>query len=569
MARERHDWGGRPVLHKDHVAELEARSADLEFKDRLSRDNAESQAYREYRKKHHTASAAHHLRGMKSANASGDVDEARKHGAMYEMHMSKLGDDPWKEPSPELKAAMGAVDREPAHKFKAHAGDQFVADEHQAKKAGETVAKALPLLYLKAKVADILQKAEPGAAPPPGMVSPPIQNRLHSTVEGFMGGLKALPKGSPARGKFITSHMGHAPFVAALQAHPQGKQVHQMLMGHLNSAANAGFKPGSTVATAKAEDILLSIFETLEKAWPKDDAENAANTGAHHVFTDALESAGAKVYAGKDLPSTLDYKNPIKWAGPGAPATRTRVTAAGRSQSRNATRIGYEHQPAATMPTLAEGAPLKNKPVINDANDFTGRGEHVGRIARQNDKKFWEEVDTASIPRAEPKLIGKVDGQGGHNVYDYSHLLSPEMRAQGYRAQIHNTPGSYDNFMQARLIDPQGNVSASASAYPGTSHTEAAAKAPALAPIIQHHQSWIHHVANDQGGVTVTRKSESSAPIYRPAQLVHDGDRNLIVVKVHEGKSPGDQHLYTLRDPVDNSITHAFESRLEPSKEEK
>ena len=73
---------------------------------------------------------------------------------------------------------------------------------------------------------------------------------LHNTVEGFLGGLKALPKGSPARGKFISQHMNHAPFLTALHSHPQGKQVHAMLTAHLNSAANAGFVPGKTQVKA-------------------------------------------------------------------------------------------------------------------------------------------------------------------------------------------------------------------------------------------------------------------------------------------------------------------------------
>lgn len=78
---------------------------------------------------------------------------------------------------------------------------------------------------------------------------------LHSTVEGFMQGLKNLPKGSPSRGKFITQHMNHGPFLDALSQHPQGKQIHSMLTQHLNSKANAGFKPGATVVTAKSEEV--------------------------------------------------------------------------------------------------------------------------------------------------------------------------------------------------------------------------------------------------------------------------------------------------------------------------
>jgi hypothetical protein len=47
--------------------------------------------------------------------------------------------------------------------------------------------------------------------------------------------------------------MNHGPFLSALQAHPQGKQIHSMLTTHLNSVSNAGFKPGAAVAVAKIE----------------------------------------------------------------------------------------------------------------------------------------------------------------------------------------------------------------------------------------------------------------------------------------------------------------------------
>ncbi len=110
---------------------------------------------------------------------------------------------------------------------------------------------------------------------PMAMVPP-----LHSTVEGFMGGLKTLPKGSPARGKLITQHMNHGPFLSALQVHPQGKQIHAMLTTHLNSQANAGFKAGQTQAMAKG--------------WPKDENENAHNAAVHPIMQDALLEHGAK-----------------------------------------------------------------------------------------------------------------------------------------------------------------------------------------------------------------------------------------------------------------------------------
>lgn len=52
---------------------------------------------------------------------------------------------------------------------------------------------------------------------------------LHDTVEGFMGGLKALPKGSPERGEFIVNHLSHGPFTAALDAHPQSTSLKNTL----------------------------------------------------------------------------------------------------------------------------------------------------------------------------------------------------------------------------------------------------------------------------------------------------------------------------------------------------
>lgn len=92
---------------------------------------------------------------------------------------------------------------------------------------------------------------------------------LHNTVEGFMGGLKTHPKGSAERAKFITKHMGHGPFLSSLNAHPQGKQLHTMLMGHLNSPANAGPKAygggNVSVAAPVALDLKKSEEDPLEE----------------------------------------------------------------------------------------------------------------------------------------------------------------------------------------------------------------------------------------------------------------------------------------------------------------
>lgn len=218
MAGAPKKWQDRVILADEHGPELTQRAAELEFKERLHREAAEAQAYREYHRKHVLAAAAHHLRGMKAAQATGDTDEARKHGAMYEMHMGKLGLDPWQEPPRELKSAMTADDRSAAHKFRAHPGDTFVVEEHKAKQAAKLVKNQLEELHLKAKAIVLLRKAFPtdptkpvgeGVSPdlrqrykmaansPPGAARAAHRAQLRSTMSDDIDQIKAANKFRP------------------------------------------------------------------------------------------------------------------------------------------------------------------------------------------------------------------------------------------------------------------------------------------------------------------------------------------------------------------------------------
>ena len=106
-----------------------------------------------------------------------------------------------------------------------------------------------------------IQKSDPGAP-------------LHADANTFMAALKGLPKGSPERGKFVTQHMNHGPFLTALQAHPQGIQIHKMLTGFLNSKANAGpGLPMKTVAKSEPHVILSKQGNTMsEKTYTPQEA---------------------------------------------------------------------------------------------------------------------------------------------------------------------------------------------------------------------------------------------------------------------------------------------------------
>lgn len=150
----------------------------------------------------------------------------------------------------ELNTVMhDATHRAVTGKFTEPSGEGFVPHGHHvplhtALQMVRDAGHQMGLQGLHDTIKKPLQKNLPG--------TPPAAPQLHSSVENFMSGLKALPKGDPSRGRFITQHMHHAPFLEALKAHPQGKQIHAMLTNHLNSVANAGPKVGAKV-TMKSE----------------------------------------------------------------------------------------------------------------------------------------------------------------------------------------------------------------------------------------------------------------------------------------------------------------------------
>lgn len=126
-----HIWCGRPIGAAAHADDLDRMAAVNEFdpKNKQPRDVAEDNAYRQYQKNQHVQGAAHHLAGMKSAHGAGDMEGARKHSRMYEMHLKKLGHSPYEEPPPEVRAAHAkAIEAGGVHEFKAHTGDSFLLD---------------------------------------------------------------------------------------------------------------------------------------------------------------------------------------------------------------------------------------------------------------------------------------------------------------------------------------------------------------------------------------------------------------------------------------------------------
>ncbi len=131
-----HIWAGRPIGAAAHADDLDRMAAVNEFGLKQPRDVAEDNAYREYQKSQHTQGAAHHLAGMKAAHGSGDMEGARKHSRMYELHLKKLGHSPYGAPPPEVRAAHAkAIEAGGAHEFKPHTGDSFLLDGSESIKS--------------------------------------------------------------------------------------------------------------------------------------------------------------------------------------------------------------------------------------------------------------------------------------------------------------------------------------------------------------------------------------------------------------------------------------------------
>lgn len=124
-----HTWLDRfPITDPDHAHDLESRAAINEFHHKMPRSEAESKAHSDYVRDRHVEAAAHHLAGMKAAHGAGDMDAARKHSVMYNLHIKALGHDPISPPPQEVVAAS-KKETPSVYKFKPHKSDAFAIEK--------------------------------------------------------------------------------------------------------------------------------------------------------------------------------------------------------------------------------------------------------------------------------------------------------------------------------------------------------------------------------------------------------------------------------------------------------
>lgn len=123
-----HKWQGRDILDKDHVKDLDLAAAIHEFHNGKPRKVAEDLAYSDYIRAHHTKAAAHHLVGMKAANAAGAMGDAKKHYDWYIAHLKSLGHEAHEAVPQEVsKEAQRMSQEDPVYIFRGHKADGLVS----------------------------------------------------------------------------------------------------------------------------------------------------------------------------------------------------------------------------------------------------------------------------------------------------------------------------------------------------------------------------------------------------------------------------------------------------------
>lgn len=162
-------WQGRPIADPEDVHDLEQRAAIHEFNDKMPRHEAEEHAYVNYVKEKRLEAAAHHLAGMKAAHGTGNMDEARKHGVMYELHLKALGLNPAGPVPPEVSAKAQRLDDKLYH-FKPHAADLYALQDHHDEETKKAEFEERGKQLLK-KVSEDVPRLEIKKSESPGKVA--------------------------------------------------------------------------------------------------------------------------------------------------------------------------------------------------------------------------------------------------------------------------------------------------------------------------------------------------------------------------------------------------------------
>jgi hypothetical protein len=182
-----HKWNGRTIAHPDHAKELEAASAEHEFgASKMPRAQAEEHAYAQYKHKNHQSGAAHHLRNLRVAVASGDREEAERHSTLYKLHMQAMGHNANQNAPPEVEDAARKPMTEKMHASRSHKSDALLMSGPLAKSGWDAMGLT-PLMKADGPIGPIKPQAHQAATKKPSAAKAPSQSK-----GGAGGGQKSI-----------------------------------------------------------------------------------------------------------------------------------------------------------------------------------------------------------------------------------------------------------------------------------------------------------------------------------------------------------------------------------------
>jgi hypothetical protein len=121
-----------PVISEDHHADLDARAAVAEFRDKLPKELAERKAHEDYMEEHAYRAAAHHLLGIRAAMASGHDAAAKRHAQAYAAALKVAGHSPLGTPPQKVLDYIQDLKNQ-VYTFKDHPADALFESQESPK----------------------------------------------------------------------------------------------------------------------------------------------------------------------------------------------------------------------------------------------------------------------------------------------------------------------------------------------------------------------------------------------------------------------------------------------------
>ncbi len=288
-------WQGHPVRDEAHQRELDLKAAIFQFHHGLDRAAAEQRVKHEDRVERHQKAAAHHLDGMRAANAVGNHEDAQQHHGLYTLHVKALGHDPATAVHPDVSKWQGKNAEKHAYTFKGHGDDQFLVQSVQAPGG---LAKSESDLKAKCRHCGL-----PGTDKKHNFFQPETFDHLHETdqdVENRKAAIAATYQKSeqPSDPEHYQHVMG--PVEQDLVEKTKGADTRCPTCGRQQHPV----EKLNDYCSGCAKDLKEAVAARAETPFPASDEEHEANM---HRLLSALQSAGSPAAIGGAKDKLLGY----------------------------------------------------------------------------------------------------------------------------------------------------------------------------------------------------------------------------------------------------------------------